>query len=259
MISSAMRAGFFVRSVSGPPECPTLIFLHGLGESGLCFEPLMRDEGLAGWPRLAIDLPGYGRTEPAPSPLALEEHARTLVPLLRGRRCILVGHSMGGVVATFLAPLLGADVAGFVNIEGNISPADCTFSALVAAQELGAFYSQGFARLCRSVAADGATDAALSWYARSLGLAEPAQLHLNATELVKLSANESLATRMAAIATAKIYILGSPRGTGARSRELLDNAGIAWSAIADAGHWPFIDQTAACAKEIRKFIDKTIN
>ena len=259
MISSATRAGFYVRSVSGRSDRPTLVFLHGLGESGLCFEPLLHDETLAAWPRLAIDLHGYGRTEPARSPLGLEEHARALLALLRDRHCILIGHSMGGVVATFLAPLLGAAVTGFVNIEGNISAADCTYSALISAQERGAFCDRGFVRLCRTVAADGASDPALSWYARSLPLAEPAQLYRNATELVTLSTGESLAAQMAAIDADKIYLLGSPRGTGARSRELLDSAGIAWSAIADAGHWPFIDQTAACAREIKIFIEKTID
>jgi pimeloyl-ACP methyl ester carboxylesterase len=163
---------------------------------------------------------------------------------------------MGGVVATFLAGLLDQRVAGFINIEGNISASDCTFSALIAACDPEEFAATGFARLCETVKRDGEYDRALALYAQSLRLAEPGQLYLNATELVAMSAAETLATAMGALTMPKTYLLGSPGGSGARTRELLALADVAWSAVPNAGHWPFIDQTDLCAAEIGGFLQR---
>ena len=89
-----------------------------------------------------------------------------------------------------------------------------------------------------------------------LRLAEPGQLYLNATELVAMSAAETLATAMGALTMPKTYLLGSPGGSGARTRELLALADVAWSAVPNAGHWPFIDQTDLCAAEIGGFLQR---
>lgn len=251
-----MRGGFFARVRHGDSQRPTLLYIHGLGESGLCFESLMHHPALSDWPQAAIDLRGYGGSEPATQVLSLEAQANALAAALKPRHYILIGHSMGGVVATFLAELLDRRVAGFVNIEGNISAPDCTYSARIASCDPAQFATTGFPRLCEEVAHAGADDLALELYARSLRLADPGQLHLHATELVTMSAAETLAARMGALKMAKIYILGSPDGSGARTRALLDRAGVAWSAIPAAGHWPFIDQTALCAAEIASFLGR---
>lgn len=253
MSDTREHPGFFERILPGEADRPTLVYLHGLGESGLCFETLMHDPALAGWPQRALDMRGYGASQPAAAPLTLVEHARHLAPALQRQRTVLIGHSMGGVVATYLAPLLGRNLAGFINIEGNISAADCTYSARIAYEDRATFVAEGFGRLCDEVSADGENDAALALYAQSLRRAEPAQLHLNATELVAASNAKTLAALMGALSVETIYLLGSPRGTGPRSRELLDKAGVSWLAIPSAGHWPFIDQTSFCARTIADF------
>ncbi len=249
--------GFFERVLPGEPDRPTLVYLHGLGESGLCFETLMHDPALVGWPQRALDMRGYGASQPAAAPLTLVEHAYHLAPVLQRRRSVLIGHSMGGVVATYLAPLLGRNLAGFINIEGNISAADCTYSARIAFEDRAKFVAEGFDRLCNEVRAGGMNDPALALYAKSLTRAEPAQLHLNATELVAASNAETLAALMGALPVESVYLLGSPRGTGPRSRELLDKAGVSWLAIPSAGHWPFVDQTSLCAQAIADFLSES--
>lgn len=255
-LDERLHGGFLQRVRHGDPHHPTLLYLHGLGESGLCFEALMDHPVLAGWPQVAVDLHGYGKSERAAPALGLEAHARALAATLAPGRYVLIGHSMGGVVATFLAGLLDQRVAGFINIEGNISASDCTFSALIAACDPKEFAATGFARLCETVKRDGEYDRALALYAQSLRLAEPGQLYLNATELVAMSAAETLATAMGALTMPKTYLLGSPGGSGARTRELLALADVAWSAVPNAGHWPFIDQTDLCAAEIGGFLQR---
>lgn len=81
----------------------TLVFVHGLG-SYLKFWWFQLDAfAAAGWHVVALDLPGYGKSEkPASFPYTMEamaEAARELTAALGVRRSVVVGHSMGGQVA----------------------------------------------------------------------------------------------------------------------------------------------------------------
>ena len=51
---------------------------------------------------ITVDLPGFGKSAPLPSPFSLEQVANTLIGFLREknlRKVNLVGHSLGGYVA----------------------------------------------------------------------------------------------------------------------------------------------------------------
>jgi pimeloyl-ACP methyl ester carboxylesterase len=83
---------------------PVLVLLHGLGATGAVWDGLV--ELLPGhWPGSWVvpDLPGHGRSDPAPrysfGGLAADV-ARTVEP---GRRVAVLGHSLGGAVGIALA------------------------------------------------------------------------------------------------------------------------------------------------------------
>src|SRR3954469_14448323 len=84
---------------------PLLVFLHGLNATAAAWEPL--DAIVApSWPgrRLLIDLPGHGRSDPLPDytfGVVAAEVARAIGPV--SAPVVLVGHSMGAVVALTLA------------------------------------------------------------------------------------------------------------------------------------------------------------
>ena len=88
----------------GSTSGPLLVLLHGLGATAEVFagvEQVLADTWSGGW--LAVDLPGHGRSEWDP-PYTFARHAdavRVLLP--HDRDVILLGHSMGGVVALELA------------------------------------------------------------------------------------------------------------------------------------------------------------
>lgn len=88
------------------------VLLHGVG-GGLAAwnDP---DEGLAaalcgaGWRAAALDLPGYGASPPIAPPTpwtlaAMAEAVEAVVQALRPRRLVLIGHSMGGMLAQEIA------------------------------------------------------------------------------------------------------------------------------------------------------------
>lgn len=238
----AVESGMFVREAG---DGPVLVFVHGLGESGLCFEHLLAHPGLTGHRLLVPDLPGYGRSAPAAAPLGLADQADLLAEWLSGRgleRPWVVGHSMGGVVGVLLAERHGGRLAGLVDVDGNVSLADCVFSGRAMESTRDEFLAGGFDRLRDTVYRQGARERAHRGYYASMRLADPLQYHLNSAELLEASRPEDMARRLAGLVCPAHYVAGVPRGASERSRELLDAAGVEWTAIEESGHWPFVDQ-----------------
>lgn len=243
----------FLRT-SGEPDSdrPSLLYIHGLGESSLCFEGLLGSPRLAGYHQVAPDLFGYGRSPRPSTEFSLRDHAASLHRLIGElglEKVVLLGHSMGGVIAAELIPLLGERAAAFLNIEGNVSLEDCTYSSQVAAMPYETFLSSGRAAFLERLEdtvrkADPASEApaVLTSYLKSIAMADPRVFYRNSCDLVEASRPETIPARLAALNLPQLYIYGSPRGTGAHSRSLLQNADIRLCEIGSAGHWPFLDQ-----------------
>lgn len=92
-------------------ERPTIVMLHALGGSARSFDPVA-----AAMPEvetIAVDLPGFGHAVAANdfSVDSMVEHVAALVAARAAERWMLVGHSMGGKVATLLARRAVSDPA----------------------------------------------------------------------------------------------------------------------------------------------------
>lgn len=74
-----------------------LVFLHGLGGGKAVWDRQIRHFSALGYRCTAWDQPGYGQS-PAVEPYSLEKIAEALNGLV-AEKTILVGHSMGGLVA----------------------------------------------------------------------------------------------------------------------------------------------------------------
>ena len=82
---------------------PLLLLLHGLGATGDVWsgwEPLLAHRWPGRW--LAPDLPGHGGSA-APAAYTFEGLAEAVRPLVEPGRTVVLGHSLGGVVALALA------------------------------------------------------------------------------------------------------------------------------------------------------------
>jgi 3-oxoadipate enol-lactonase len=80
---------------------PTVLMLHGIGGGHLSFAPQVESLATAGYRAVAWDMPGYGHSAPI-EPYTFKGLAQSCVQLiesLQARSVILVGHSMGGMVA----------------------------------------------------------------------------------------------------------------------------------------------------------------
>lgn len=252
----ALEHGMSVRSRGNGSR--VLVWIHGLGESGRCFD------GIAGHPHLwpyrhvIVDLPGYGRSPWPASSRSLEATVDELAAWLAARDddAVLIGHSLGGVIATLVAERRPDAVCAVVDVEGNASFGDCTFSSRIAAVDDAEFSGGGHELLCQELWAEAGEDRALRGYAASMMFADPWVMWRHATDLVALSRGEGLAARRGKLAVPLLYVAGAPRGVCPRSRELLAAAGVSVVEVGPAGHWPFVDQPEAFAEAVARFVER---
>jgi len=244
-----LEHGMMVRRVGDGPE---IVWIHGLGEWSVSFDPVIAHPDLAGFRHVLPDLPGYGRSPWPDAPEGLERLADRLAAWIGDRRPALVGHSMGGVLATLIAERIA--VAAVVDVDGNLSRGDCIFSASVAAYTLDAFVAGGFAQVRADTYERGRTELPLRGAFAANMAASPDTLHLHARELIALSEPEGLVGRLAKLAAPVLFVAGVPDGICARSRELLDAHGVRWIGLAPAGHWVFLDQLDAFATATAGFL-----
>lgn len=255
--------GMVVRRVGTPARegLPQIVWIHGLGERASCFDAAVAR--LAGFSHVLPDLPGYGDSQP---PVlhegdSLADTAQHLADWLTSwpvrSEAILAGHSMGGVLATLIAERI--PVRGVIDIDGNLTRGDCTFSAEAAGFSLPAFEEGGFDAMRARVVADGEHDAALRGYGAALGTANPSVFHRNAIDLVRLSETNTLAPRLAALSVPVLFVAGVPGGICTASQQALDEHHVPWVGLTPAGHWPFIDQVTLFAATVRAFLRDLIS
>jgi pimeloyl-ACP methyl ester carboxylesterase len=235
---------------------PELVWIHGLGEQSRSLDAIAAHPAFAGFSHVLIDLPGYGRSPwpayPGAPPDDLEQLADRLAAWIGDRRPALVGHSMGGVLATLIAERIA--VRAVVDVEGNLSRGDCTHSAKAAAYTLDDFVAYGFSAMRAEVYEDGRTDPALRGYHAAMTMASPRVFHHHALQLVAMSEPETLVTRLAALRPPVLFVAGVPGGICEHSRALLDRHGVRWIGVEPAGHWVHIDQPDAFASAVAGFL-----
>jgi esterase len=91
--------------VAGPPEGVPVVFLHGVSGSMRTYAWLT-GAITEGRRIVRLDLRGHGRSEHAPGTYDVDRYGEDVVDVLRetvGRPAVLVGHSLGGVVAWWVA------------------------------------------------------------------------------------------------------------------------------------------------------------
>jgi pimeloyl-ACP methyl ester carboxylesterase len=118
------------------PALPCVVFLHGAQHDHSPWILQSRWFAHHGFAVLAIDLPGHGRSA-GPLPARVEDHAdrlATALAALASPRFVLVGHSMGSLIALELVRRLGPRVAG-VALIGSAFPMKVSDALLAATRD----------------------------------------------------------------------------------------------------------------------------
>ena len=108
-----------------PVTAPILLLLHGLGSSAKAFDPLLPLLPAESDAR-TVELPGFGERHREPAAPSIEAMAAAVEPEVHaaaesGRPVVVVGHSMGGCVATALAEAGRAPVSGLVLVNTSLT------------------------------------------------------------------------------------------------------------------------------------------
>jgi pimeloyl-ACP methyl ester carboxylesterase len=103
----------------GPMDGPRVVLVHGLGGSHVDW--CLAAPGLTEMARVwAVDLPGFGRSEPYGRSSAVGANAAVLDRFVRevvGAPVVLVGNSMGGMIAILVAARSPNAVSGLVLVD----------------------------------------------------------------------------------------------------------------------------------------------
>jgi pimeloyl-ACP methyl ester carboxylesterase len=139
-----MSAGLAIRSEgSGPP----LVLLHGIAADSSIWSAVTPTLARH-WRVLAVDLPGFGGSEPVGEGFVLDEVADAILAGIREAGVeepfALVGHSLGGAVAITLAARRPEAVGRLVLVApAGVRPLPAPISSLLLSEELGRVISTG--------------------------------------------------------------------------------------------------------------------
>lgn len=99
--ANGLRLHYYRRTA----DKPTLLLLHGITDNGLCWAPVIEALG-DDFDIVAPDARGHGLSDAPEHGYAAADHAADVAALIRAlelNRPIVMGHSMGGMVATLVA------------------------------------------------------------------------------------------------------------------------------------------------------------
>ncbi|MBN1798598.1 MAG: alpha/beta hydrolase [Spirochaetales bacterium] len=234
---------------------PRVLFIHGLGDSGLSFKEAFAAAELNDFSLFVPDLLGCGMSSAAVNNTygmnARIKRLWKLIDRLGIDSFYIVAHSMGGDLAVVMADSDSkGKIKGLVNIEGNLTPHDLFISSnAVAAAEQGNFqewFEQDFKEQTVLRQWGGSWVSCRRYYS-SLQLCSPKVFLEDAKAIFEknqpLSQNKgsSIGISYAGLKIPKIFCWGSASlGPGAKefiAAELLDN-----KEFKHAFHWPMIDR-----------------
>lgn len=110
---------------AGDPQDPALLLIHGFGGSTFGYREVMTPLAARGWHVIAIDLPGFGLSEKSwgrdYSHKAHATFALAVLDQLNVDQAVLLGHSMGGNVISWMLALAPERVAGLAYIDAAVA------------------------------------------------------------------------------------------------------------------------------------------
>ena len=249
----------------GKPNTRPVVFLHGLGDSSLAFREAFDQNALSDHTLLVLDLPGHGRSAPLKD-YSLAEQAEILsllVAELGLGPCHLVGHSFGADIATIMA-LHDDKFISIANVEGHLTGDDVTILEHAVIAEADGRLDGWF----HNMFSDGVVfEAAIKSiacrrYYASLQFCDPAVFAANAREILTYlgHCNSATWTQIGSdflnISRRKVFIYGS-MSLAQRTVEQLRSRAVPLAEIANAYHWPMIDEAHAFYGILACFISGT--
>lgn len=216
------------------------LLLHGLGDDHTAFpeaviEDLARDHEV-----LVPDLVGSGQSRPGPDfDFCLASQAAVLEEIL-GRHSLpgpllLIGHSLGGALATLLAGGSASRISALVNVEGNLCVEDCFLSRRAVQAEASGYFARWWQLLPAAIFRLNGHQPAVTRYLNALSRMEPEAFLASSRDLLHLTRANMLAERYCSLDVPRIYFHGDTHS--AEKQAFLETHGLDTAPMPGAPHW----------------------
>lgn len=226
--------------------------LHGIQSNKALFRDLAAQPFLDGYSIVVPDFVGFGdSSKPEDFSYDIADQANICIDLAKQLgidSVTLIGHSLGGMVATLMLKELGYKANGIINLEGNFFPEDAGASKVIAGQSFGHFRAKGYEKLKAAIEASGEKSAStrLAWLATTPDYA----IYKTAQSIIKWSETGELMRLFANSPARKLYIFGDQNTDKAARLP----ANVARAAIPNAGHFMLLEQPAQTFGSIANFL-----
>ncbi len=253
---SAITAGrsYTVSYFDRPGSGPTILYIHGLGCSKADFIDMTFVPELKPFRLISADNPGCGDSSyDEKHPLNIDgvvELVENFVEQLKLTRFLLVGGSMGGLVALLYAEQNPDKIAGFVNVEGNLAPEDCMFSRNAIPHSYSHFESIVFPQIKRALSPKEGRGFAK--HLEVLGQANPRAYYDYSFQTVEYSDHGNLLQRFLSLQVPKCFLYGSENRHLSYLQRLLASECTVVE-IPNANHFLFYDQPNHYAAALASF------
>jgi pimeloyl-ACP methyl ester carboxylesterase len=177
--------------------------------------------------------------------------------LSRNRPILLVGHSLGSVIATWVAKELGETVKGVFSIEGNLTRSDGYFSALASEFEDATAFYRHFLDLIYKRAA---RSEAYQRYFASLRFASPEAMMAWGRSSAQLGETGTHGSDFVSLKCAKLYYWGM-ESTPEETQRFIETHNIPNRQYTGDTHWPMVETPDVCYQHMGGFfmrVDKFI-
>jgi pimeloyl-ACP methyl ester carboxylesterase len=227
-----------------------VVFVHGLGNGAENFESMCEQPSLNAHRLIAMDLPGCGET-PYPSDRTLSiddlvDLVERFIDDLELDRIVLVGASMGGLIALLYAARRPERVRAFVNAEGNLMPEDCMFSRRVIGYTFDEFVRVAFPKIKSDVGARRGRG--FDMHRAVLERANPRAYYDYSFQTVLYSDHGALLERFLALPIPDLHFVHGSMNASLSYLPRLRDSRCVMTEIPEADHFMFYDNPTAFAE-----------
>lgn len=239
MSHPARRAG----SASGDP----IVFVACFGDNGSMFEPLASTALGRRYSLVLPDLPGFGEATPVAGELSLEVCAELIDQVIRQDEArIVIGHSLGSIVASLAASQPASPIETIISIEGNLTPEDAYFSGSAAKYDDPESFRSAFLARLADMAVDNRT---MARYRSEVAKADPKSLWELGCASHRFSTSR-VPGEVLALSARQVHYMYNPDNTPKVTLEWLRKNPIPRTLLPGASHWKMVDQPDLLADKI---------
>lgn len=248
------EASVFLRTRQGTPQKSHLWFVHGFGESGFSFIESFAAQALKNYSIFVPDFPGFGASPPTAVPHDIQQSSLLLCDLIKrfsaGASVILIGHSLGGLLATKTALQMKEKISGLINVEGNLTKSDTFYSGKAAKANDPVLWKKEFAE---QIYEAGLKQESIRRYYTSLKMVSPNSLQAWGKSGVVETGEELGGENFLKLSCPTLYIFGT-KSISEPSRNFIMKNKIRFLEFPSSGHWPMLDETSRFYQAVVDFV-----